>query len=181
MLRHPFERLSLHAVGTAALALLAVWFVLTMLLAAAVPVAHLAQLAHLLRAADANAAAALVAAWSPDLRATAGFVLGFDFIYDLTHDNAVALLCIWAARRHGGRRVVVTARAVAWVVWLDVLLNVPENLAALHIVREAAPTRWFALVVSITSFRFVTLWAGFAFGAVTLAIVHGAKGSGVRC
>jgi hypothetical protein len=167
---HPFERLPLGAARVSALALLGAWLLLTMLLAAALPAEHAAQLAGFLRVADARDATALVAAWPAEVRATAGFVLGFDFLYDLVHNNAVALLAVWAARRHGGRRVMVAARAVAWTMWLDVLLNVVENLTMLRIVRDAAAPQWFPIMVAIAGFRFVTLWAGFAVGVATLLV-----------
>ncbi len=169
---HPFERLSTWAARASALSLLAAWLLLTLLLAAVVPAEHGAQLVRFLGAADARGAAAIVAAWSPDMRATAGFVIGFDFLYDLVHDNAVALLCIWAARLLGGARVMLAARVVAWTMWLAVLLNLPENLLAIHIVRDGAATDWFGVVVAITSFRFVTLWAGLAFGVAALVVAQ---------
>jgi hypothetical protein len=170
LVAHPFERLSDRVLRAACLALLLVWVLLTGVLVAAVPLDHARELLDFLSAGTATDAAARAGAWSGDVRASARFVLYFDFLYDVVHDNAVALLCAWAARRLASRAAVMLARVVAWTLWLDIAFNVVENLAALHIVGGGSAAPWFDLVVALTTFRFVTLWLGFALGVVGLAL-----------
>ncbi len=166
MARHPFERLPDRALRVACVSLLVAWAVLTVVLAAAVPLAHMRELLRLLAAEGAGEAAAQVAAWSPAVRTSVGFVVRFDYLYDVVHNNAVALLCLWAARRLARPTATKAARLAAWVLWLDTLLNVVENAAALHIVNGGDAAPWFAVVRVLTSFRFVTLWLACGLGAL---------------
>jgi hypothetical protein len=149
------------------LALFVLWGVLTIVLVTVVPLDHARGLWRVLHAAGAGEAAAIVGGWSSDVRASARFLIRFDFLYDVVHNNAVALLCLWAARRLGSGRAGATARIVAWTMWLDTVCNVAENVAALRLVSGDAS--WFGLVVASTEFRFATLWLGFAVG-VGLAV-----------
>ena len=167
-MRHPLERLSPGGTRTACLVLFLLWGLLTIVLVTVVPLDHGRELWRVLHAADSAEAAAIVAGWSSDVRASARFLIRFDFAYDVVHNNAVALLCLWAARRLGGRRAWVAARTVAWLMWLDTLCNVAENLAALRLVSGDAS--WFGLVVASTAFRFATLWLGFALGVLGLVV-----------
>lgn len=167
---HPFEGLSERSLRVACLALLLAWMLLTGVLVAVVPLDHARELLDFLHAGTATDAAGRAGAWSADVRASARFVLYFDFLYDVVHDNAVALLCVWAARRVASRAAVMVARVVAWTLWLDIALNVVENVAALHIVGGGGAAPWFDLVVALTTFRFVTLWLGVALGVVGLAL-----------
>ena len=115
---HPFERLPPTRLPTACVMLMLVWAFLTIVMLVTVPSAHAAAVAALLGAGDPRAAAALVAAWPADVRTTATFLVRFDFLYDLAHNNAVALLCLWAARRRGGTAALAAAPAAAWMLWL---------------------------------------------------------------
>ena len=165
---HPFERLSLNATRTFCLALFLLWGLLTIALVTVVPLGHARELWRVLHAADAAEAAASVAGWSSDVRASARFLVRFDFAYDVVHNNAVALLCLWAARRLGSSRASATARIVAWTMWLDTLCNVAENVAALRLL--SGDPSWFGLGVASTAFRFATLWLALALGVLGLAV-----------
>jgi hypothetical protein len=145
------------------------WAILTIGLFTWVEPEHMDALLRFLRAGDAGAARAELSAWSPATRAAAAAIVRFDFLYDLVHNNAVALWCIWAAQRLAAPGVITLARAVAWTMWLDTGLNLIENAAALHMIGGGGTTPWFGLVVATTIFRFATLWFGFAVGAVGLA------------
>lgn len=180
-MRHPFERLSLPRIRVACLTLLLLRALLTVVLFAAVPLDHAHELLRFLHANDASEAAGIVATWPPGVRATARFLIGVDFLYDAVHNNAVALLCMWAALRLGSYGFNVTARIVAWVMWFDTLCNLVENFSALHIVGGGSVTPWFGIVVASTAFRFATLWLGFALGVVGLGFAYrNARQTGAR-
>jgi hypothetical protein len=167
--RHPLERLSPPATKTSCLALFLLWGLLTIVLVTVVPPGHARELWRVLHSADAGEAAAIVAGWPSDVRASARFLIRFDFLYDVVHNNAVALLCLWAAHRLGSGRAWATARVVAWLMWLGTLSNVGENVAALRLV-SGIDASWFGLIVVSTMFRFATLWLGVALGGLGLAV-----------
>jgi hypothetical protein len=82
MVRHPFERTILRAIRLACLGLFIAWGVLTVVLFAVVPFDHARELWLFLHANDAGEAAARVAAWPADVRATARLLVGLDVVYD---------------------------------------------------------------------------------------------------
>lgn len=103
--------------------------------------------------------------WDPGIAASLSFLLGFDFLYDVVHNNAAALFAIWGAVRRDTRLARSVGAMTAWVLWLDSGLNVFENLAFLHILRSRSPERLLTAVSAIFSFRSATLMLGFLVGA----------------
>jgi hypothetical protein len=167
---HPFERLTVEQLRLGSLILAAAAIVLTALLAYAVPADDLSRIfAGLTSSWTAAGLQEVVRAWPERTRLSATFLFGFDTLFDVVHNNAVAFLCVWAARRNGTASALVTARTLAWIMWLDTLLNQVEDLVFLEIVRGAPADPWPALAVGIAGFRSITLAVGFLFGATLLA------------
>jgi len=130
-----------------------------------VPVADVAQLQRLLQAPEPDTCRAILESWDSSLAVSLAFLLGFDFLYDLVHNNAAALFAVWGAVRRDtavARRI---AGTTAWVLWLDSGLNIFENLAFLHILRSQSCEGLLTAVAAIFTFRSATLLLGFVVGA----------------
>jgi hypothetical protein len=94
--RHPFDHLPEGRVRSYAVLLFLAWAALTGILLWAAPRSGAVELAF---AGTPDEAARVVSALSDRDRISFSFMLGFDLLYDLVHNNAVALACIWASRR----------------------------------------------------------------------------------
>ena len=171
MPKHPLELLSEATIRKASIWLLAAWALLTLLLVAVLPYELLGGITALAGAPDSAEASAIVASWRPALRAGAAFLVGFDFLYDLVHNNAVACACLWGATS-GRPRHLLVARAFAWALWLCSLLNVPENLVYVRLLQGYSADPWVGLASAIASLRLVVLWSGFTAGGALLLLGH---------
>lgn len=118
-----------------------------------------------MEATEPGARRAILESWEPSIVASLSFMLGFDFLYDVVHNNAAALFAVWGAVRRDTRVARSVASATAWVLWLDSGLNVFENLAFLHILRSRSPDPLLPAVSAIFSFRSATLMLGLLVGA----------------
>ncbi len=171
MPKHPLELLSYGAIRAVSLWLLAAWALMTLFLVAILPFEILERATALAATRDSAAARALVASWPPALRVSAAFLLGFDFLYDLVHNNAVACMCLWAAF-HGKSAQKRIARTFAWTLWLCTLLNVPENWVYVRLLHGLSVDPWVGVAGQIASLRFFILWSGFVVGAALLFLSH---------
>jgi len=130
----------------------------------AVPAAHVAEITKLTAATKPGAPRTILESWDTGIAVSFSFLLGFDFLYDLVHNNAAALLAVWGAVRRGTRPSRLLARTAAWVLWLDSGLNVVENLTLLQVLRPGSPEPPLNAAVAIFSFRSVTLMLGLLVG-----------------
>ncbi len=138
------------------------WVGLSAILVWAVPPEHIGEVNRLVSAPTLPAAAAVLDSWEPSVARSFSFLLGYDFLYDLVHNNAVALLVVWGARRAR----IGWAEQIAWLLWLDTALNVFENLAFLQILRTADPAPLFPWAASVFYFRSATLIGGLVAGVL---------------
>ena len=164
MLAHPYETLSIRTLRAATVGAASAWAVLTVILVWTVPVAHVAEVQRLLEATGTPARSAILESWSPSIVASLCFLLGFDFLYDVVHNNAVALFAVWGAVRRDIGFARSLAGLTAWVLWLDTGLNVVENLAFLHVLRSRSPQSLLPVVSVIFSFRSATMLLGVLVG-----------------
>jgi hypothetical protein len=161
---HPYEALSARTLRAATIGTGAAWALLTLILVWAVPLSDIAGVQALLEARDPQTAGAVLASFEPTLTASLSFLLGFDFLYDVVHNNAAALFAVWGAvgRRTAAAQTV--AATTAWILWLDTALNVVENLAFLHVLRSGSVAALPA-VSTIFEFRAATLGLALLVGA----------------
>lgn len=90
------------------------------------------------------------------------FILGFDFLYDLVHNNAVALCVVWAAAgRSAG--LVAAGSFLAWLLWLASGANVVENLGFLHVLQAGPMSPWPEVGLATTLYRNGAILVGIAF------------------
>ena len=100
--------------------------------------------------------------WSVEDRVRIAFVNGLDYLFGPLYANLLALGCIWASRlRRGGTSW--AGSAFAWLAWVVLLLDFPENVAYLNLVGGNSNQPWplisgtcvlvrTALVVSLVVF-----------------------------
>ncbi len=165
MLSHPYEALSVRSLRAATIGTGSAWVLLTLILVSAVPVSDVAELRRLMEASEPAAARAILASWGPSVTTSLSFMLGFDFLYDVIHNNAAAVFAIWGAVRRRTRLARSAAAVTAWVLWLDTALNVLENLAFLHVLRSGSPEPLLSAVSATFAFRAATLLLGLLVGA----------------
>ena len=162
---HPYESLSAATLRTATIGMLSAWGGLTLVLIWAVPFGHIASLHNLMDAGSPSVRRTILESWEPGVSISLSFLLGFDFLYDVVHNNAAALLAVWGGVRRGTRLARAAGGMTAWVLWLDSGLNVIENLSFLHILRSRSPESLLTVVSAIFSFRSATLVLGLSVGA----------------
>ena len=161
---HPHEALSARTLRAATVGTLAAWGFLTLVLAWAVPVADVAQIGTLMEATEPGARRAILGGWEPSVAVSLAFLLGFDFLYDLVHNNAAAFFAVWGAVRRDTPLARSVAGGTAWVLWLDSALNVFENLAFLHVLRSPSSVSLLPAISAAFSFRSATLALGILLG-----------------
>ncbi len=79
--------------------------------------------------------------WTVEDRVRIAFVNGLDYLFGPLYANLLALGCIWAGRlrRDSTSRA---GSAFAWVAWLVLLLDLPENVAYLNLVGGNCSQPW---------------------------------------
>jgi len=152
--RHPYTALETRQLGVATVALGTAWALLTILLLQAVPLVDFPKIGRILGASTAADLSAVLADWTPATLRSFAFLLGFDLLYDLVHNNAAAVYALWASRicaRPWAERL---AAAAAWLLWLATVLNVFENLAFLHMLPDGDSSwllPWASLAFNLRS------------------------------
>ena len=81
----------------------------------------------------ASRASEALATWSAEDRVRIAFINGLDYLFGPLYANLLALGCIWAGRlRRGGMSW--AGSAFAWLAWVVLFLDLPENVAYLNLV-----------------------------------------------
>ena len=97
--------------------------------------------ADLVLSFTAGGATEALATWSVEDRVTIAFINGLDYLFGPLYANLLALGCIWAGRLGRGS----TSRAgstFAWLAWVVLLLDFPENVAYLNLVAGNTSQPW---------------------------------------
>ncbi len=79
--------------------------------------------------------------WSIDDRVRIAFINGLDYLFGPLYANLLALGCIWAGRLRGESKSW-AGSAFAWLAWVVLLLDLPENVAYLNLVGGNANQPW---------------------------------------
>ena len=159
---HPYLRLERATLRFSALLLLGAWALLTPILVWAAPGRSDFTIPDLALAGSVAAAAEILSHWSPSDRTAFAFILGFDFLYDLVHNNAVALCAVWAAAgRSAG--LVAAGSLLAWLLWLATAANLVENPVFFHILQAGPVSPWPEIGLATTLFRNAAMLAGILF------------------
>ena len=164
---HPFLNLPLETVRFWAKILVIAFVVTTVILVTAVPAEHRSAIANFVLA-DAVLAPAELGRWDSATRESFQFVLGFDFLYDLVHNNLVAMLLAWGAILSAQRWATQLANLFAWILWLDSALNVVEHFIYRHLLATGILEPWHGYGMAIFNFRTSTLAAA----ALLAVVVH---------
>jgi hypothetical protein len=153
---HPYLRLNSRRLRSGSLYLSVGFLIATAIFAASVPTAHMSAVSGLVRA-DPQHAQHLLASWDAATRESFRFMLGFDYLYDILHNNLAAFVLAWGAVRFGKPWAIGVAGALVWILWLDSGLNVLENMAYTHILTENAIVPWHRYASGVFAFRSVSL------------------------
>ena len=86
-------------------------------------------------------AAEALSTWSVEDRIRIAFINGLDYLFGPLYANLLALGCIWAGRLRGGS-MSGAGSAFAWLAWVLLLLDVPENVAYLNLVGGKSCQPW---------------------------------------
>ncbi len=79
--------------------------------------------------------------WSVEDRVRVAFINGIDYLFGPLYANLLALGCIWAGRLR--RSSMSGAGSVfAWLAWVLLLLDLPENVAYLNLVGGKSSQPW---------------------------------------
>ena len=162
---HPYARLDTTRLRVFALSLLGAWGLLTPILVWAAPGRSEFTIPDLAVAGSATAAVEILSHWSPSDRTAFAFILGFDFLYDLVHNNAVAFSVAWAA---AGRSTtwVTAGSSLGWLLWFATGANIVENLAFFHMLQAGPVSPWPEVGLATTLYRNATIVAGILFALV---------------
>lgn len=127
-MHHPFETIPQHAVrhvvpiGIGVSSALGVILVLVL---EAGP--GLSGLAQLVMAGSVEGAKEVLSPWSATDRIYVAFIAGFDFLFGIVWANTMALTCIWAATKYRSSSVASLGAPLAWLLWVAMILDIPEN------------------------------------------------------
>jgi len=164
---HPFLNLPLETVRRWAKILLIAFLVTTVILGTAVPAEHRSAIANFVLA-DAALAPGELGRWDSATRESFQFVLGFDFLYDLVHNNLVAMLLAWGAILSAQRWAIRLASVFDWILWLDSALNVVEHFIYRHLLATGMLGPWDGYGMAIFNFRTSTL----VVAALLAVVIH---------
>lgn len=79
--------------------------------------------------------------WTVEDRVRIAFINGLDYLFGPLYANLLALGCIWAGRlRRDGTSW--AGSAFAWLAWVVLLLDLPENVAYLQLVIGNSSQPW---------------------------------------
>jgi hypothetical protein len=159
---HPYVKLEQERLRFWTLCLLWTWAILTPVLVWAAPGRSDYTIPDLAVAGSIDAAQQILSHWSPADRQAFAFILGFDFLYDLVHNNAVAFAVVWAAANRPHRWVSVGS-VLAWFLWLATAANIAENIAFFHMLQTGPNFPWPEVGLGTTYFRNTALLTGVGF------------------
>ena len=142
MTEHPFSRI---AAGKLRLFVVPIAGVSLLLLVAMVEIVQRGPgwlpFGDLVLSFTSSRATEALSTWTVEDRVRIAFVNGLDYLFGPLYANLLALGCIWAGRLRGDS----TERAgstFAWVAWLVLLLDLPENVAYLNLVGGNCHQPW---------------------------------------
>jgi len=149
---HPFATLGRGSLRFYSTILLTSWGLLTPILIWAAPGRSDFTIPDLAIAGSVPAAREILSHWSASDRTAFAFILGFDLLYDLVHNNAVALCATWAVVGCSAR-LIRSASVIAWLLWIASAANFLENLAFFHMLQTSPESPWPEIGFGTTLFR----------------------------
>ena len=159
-MQHPIQELNLLKLQRATLLVSALLTGATAIFLVAVPLEHFLLVVQLIGAPSSDVLT-LISGWTIAERQSFAFMIGYDFVFDILHNNAAALFVIWGAARLNARSAcpneMMIAAWLAWAMWLCSGLNIVENLAFLHLLDSHQVTPWHLIGKVAFSFRGVAL------------------------
>lgn len=145
-LRHPFDHIPSvalkMAIGVGAVATVGLGLMLLFIIENG-PGFDL--LAALVLSGTPAAAQEVLSQWSYTDRIYIAFVAGFDFLFGVVWTNTMALACIWVSRRAASARLASLGGLFAWLLWIAMVLDVPENGAYFLMVLGSVAQPWPAM------------------------------------
>jgi hypothetical protein len=120
-------------------------------------------------------ATSALSTWTPEDGDRIALVARIDLLFGLLYASLLALAVVCAARAIPHSPYSRFASDVAWLSWLIVVLDVPENIAYLNMVRGHIHQPWPAISASCVIVRTVLLLAVLAFIARTLLAARSPK------
>jgi hypothetical protein len=100
-----------------------------------------------------EAAAKVLATWTPADRIHIAFANGLDYSWGFLYANSMALACVWAGRLSDRRSWTASATLLAWLSWLVAVLDVPENISYYQMVRGLNRSPYPELLASCVAIR----------------------------
>lgn len=147
-MRHPFDRIPSaalkQAIGIGAVATVSLGLVLLFVVESG---PGFDSLAALVLAGTSASAGEILSQWSYTDRICIAFVAGFDFLFGVVWTNTMALACIWVSRRVASVRLASFGGPLAWLLWVAMVLDVPENGAYFLMVLGSVAQPWPAMTV----------------------------------
>ena len=156
IIQHPYTRLSTLELKVSSLGSAILFLVSIVIFAKSVPLAHINAVSLFVQSSD-ETAQALLTNWNSQIRESFRFMLGYDYLFDIIHNNLVALFVVWGAKRLATYAVLSLSAFVSWVLWFDSALNIFENLAYSHILTSNIVAPWHAYASLAFGFRSTTL------------------------
>jgi hypothetical protein len=116
--------------------------------------------------------------WTEGDRIHIAFVNGLDYLFGFVLFNTIALACVWTARVSSARAWATCGFALAWLSWVSVVLDIPENFAYLRMVFGTVDDPWPQVLKVCAVFRSFVFTIGVAYiglGSVAwvLSVVRG--------
>ena len=159
---HPFDRIPEGRLR---------WFVLPvsglgfLLLVVIVEMVHRAPgwivFGELVLSFSSAGAAEALSGWSAEDRVHIAFINGLDYLFGPLYANLLALASVWAGRTGEGRRQM--GSFFAWLSWVVLALDIPENVAYLNLVLGHVNQPWPLVSASCILARTLLVLAVLAF------------------
>lgn len=103
------------------------------------------DLPALVGAGTPSRAQAILARWTELDRIQVAWKNGFDYFLMAAFSNLLGLASIWASRQSSSALFACIGATFAWLAWVSIVLDVPENVAYLAMVRGSVQQPWPAL------------------------------------
>jgi len=122
-------------------------------------------------------AAAIIASWGTEGRVYAGLSLGLDYLFLFAYAGAIALGCVWVARRlaQGSRAWLRLGLTLAWALPLAAALDALENLALIRVLLGGTGDLWPRVALLCALPKFAIVLAGLVY-----LLVGGIRARGAR-
>jgi hypothetical protein len=136
------------------------------------------SLAALVLSGTPEAAREVLSRWSPADRIYIAFVAGFDFLFGVVWTNTMALACVWASRQIASARLTSLGGPLAWLLWVAMVLDAPENGAYFRMVLGSVAQPWPAIAALALYPRILIFVAGVLY--IAMGLTHGKRSSETR-